>query len=56
MGTEKTTITGKRGLIPFDINITGTKSLGATSYMFIFVRADYILYVRPDLVVTKLGD
>lgn len=56
LGTEKTTITGKRGLIPFDINITGTKGFASTSYMFIFVRADYILYVRPDLVVTKLGD
>jgi hypothetical protein len=40
---------------PFDINFTGTKSSSEISLMFTFVRSDFVLYVRPDLVVTLLG-
>lgn len=54
---DKTIITGRKGLIPFDVNMSGSsnKSINATSFQYIFVKADYICYVRPDLVVTLLG-
>lgn len=55
IGTDKTIIAGRKGLIPFDLNVTGYKSGTSPSALLLFVRADYILYVRPDLVVTILG-
>lgn len=46
----------RKGMIPFDINMgSAKKASGTASYQFIFVKADYIVYVRPDLVVTLLG-
>lgn len=52
-------------MIPFDINMGGGSiKTGGTSgvdvgniasYQFIFAKCDYIVYVRPDLVVTLLG-
>jgi hypothetical protein len=41
--------------MPFDLNWTGIKRAAALSYMMLFLRADFIIYVRPDLVVTRLG-
>ena len=56
LGQDKTIITGRKGLIPFDINFyPSRKSAAVDSYQLTFVRADYVLYVRPDLVVTILG-
>lgn len=55
LGQDKSTITGRQGLIPFDILVTGVKSQNNPSYLLPFCRCDMILYVRPDLVVTVLG-
>jgi len=55
LGTNKTMITGKKSVMPFDINLSATKSGADVSYMMCFLRADFIIYVRPDLVVTRLG-
>ena len=56
LGQDQTIISGKKGLIPFDINTQGaTKTMSITSFQYIFIKADYIVYVRPDLVVTLLG-
>jgi len=42
--------------MPFDLNWTGVKTVrDALSYMMLYLRADFIIYVRPDLVVTRLG-
>jgi hypothetical protein len=41
--------------MPFDLNLMGIKSAAVLSYMYLFIRADFIIYVRPDLVVTRLG-
>ena len=55
LGTNKTMIGGKKSVMPFDINLGAYKSTAHTSYMMCFLRADFIIYVRPDLVVTRLG-
>lgn len=55
LGMNKNIITGKKSVMPFDINLTAKKSQPITSYMMCFLRADFIIYVRPDLVVTRLG-
>jgi len=46
---------GKRGMIPFDIMAVGDKSDSAQSMTLVFAKCDFIVYVRPDLVVTVLG-
>jgi len=56
LGMDKTIITGRKGLIPFDVNMqSAAKANALTSNQYIFVKADYIVYVRPDMVVTLLG-
>ena len=56
LGTDKSIITGRKAMIPFDINYSGSKSSPEQpSYMFTFVRSDAVLYIRPDLVVQVLG-
>jgi len=57
LGRDKDTIAGRRGLMPFDVNFGSNQFQDKTSYYesHIFARADYFLYVRPDLVVTVLG-
>ena len=40
--------------MPFDLNWAGTKK-ASLSYMLMYLRADFIIYVRPDFVVTRLG-
>lgn len=55
LGQNKQIITGKKSVMPFDINMKAYKSQAQVSYMFCFLRADFIIYVRPDLVVTRLG-
>lgn len=56
LGADKTMFGGKKAQLPFDINYRGDKRFtGVNSYLFAFVRSDYVLYVRPDLVVTVLG-
>ena len=55
LGTNKNIISGKKSVMPFDINLSAKKSEAHVSYMMCFLRADFIIYVRPDLVVTRLG-
>jgi len=52
---NKSIISGKKSVMPFDINLQAKKSHAVTSYMMCFLRADFIIYVRPDLVVQRLG-
>jgi hypothetical protein len=55
LGMDKTIVTGRKANLPFDINYTGLKTSATTSYMMTFVKCDFVLYIRPDLVVTVLG-
>lgn len=56
LGQEKQLISGRKGLIPFDINTEmATKSVSRISYQFTYAKCDFLIYVRPDLVVTLLG-
>ena len=55
LGKDRSTITGRKGLVPFDINLVGSKVHENHSYIVPFVRADMVVFVRPDLVVTTLG-
>lgn len=56
LGNQKHIVTGKRSVMPFDLNWTGIKRVqDSLSYMMLYLRADFIIYVRPDLVVTRLG-
>lgn len=48
-------ITGRKTEYPFIVNFTGTKSSPADSFMFTFLRADFIIYIRPDLQIVTLG-
>lgn len=53
---DKTTVTGRRANLPFDINFTGNiPACNQSSTVNIFVRSDFVVYVRPDLVITLLG-
>lgn len=57
IGKDKDTISGKRGLIPFDAMVKGKfEEIGVAFESHIFARVDYFLYVRPDLVITVLGE
>ncbi len=42
-------------MIPFDIMVQGTKSDRDASMSLVFAKCDFIVYIRPDLVVTVLG-
>lgn len=55
IGQNKTIISGKKTVLPFDLNFDSTKSAENASIMLCFLRADFIIYVRPDLIVTRLG-
>ena len=55
LGNQKAIVTGKRSVMPFDLNWSGHKCEDIISYLLMFIRADFIIYVRPDLVVTRLG-
>lgn len=55
LGTDNSMLCGKRGMIPFDIMAVGDKSDSAQSMTLVFAKCDFIVYVRPDLVVTVLG-
>ena len=48
-------ITGRKVEYPFVVEFGGTKSSRADSYMFTFLRADFIIYIRPDLQIVTLG-
>ena len=48
-------MSGKRGLVPFDINYKGVKTAAQTSANIMFCRIDLLLFIRPDLVVQVLG-
>ena len=55
LGQNKTVVCGKKTVLPFDLNFTGSKSINLPSVMLCYLRADFIIYVRPDLIVTRLG-
>ena len=56
LGTDKTMITGKKSQYPFYLQIKSNgKALDRTSYMYIFLRADFIVYIRPDLQIVTMG-
>jgi len=55
LGTDNSLLCGKRGMVPFDIMVTGYKNDTAQSMSLVFAKCDFIVYIRPDLVVTVLG-
>jgi hypothetical protein len=55
MGKDKTTLSGRRGMQPFDLMQVGTKTMDQVSNQLIFVRADMVVFIRQDLVVQLLG-
>lgn len=55
LGQNKTIVSGKKTVLPFDLNFDGAKSVPESSIMLCYLQADFIIYVRPDLVVTRLG-
>lgn len=55
MGTDNSLLCGKRGMVPFDIITEGEKTDDVPSMTFVFAKCDFIVYIRPDLVVTVLG-
>lgn len=55
IGQNKSIVSGKKTVMPFDLNFDGVKHTNAPSIMLCFLRADFIVYVRPDLIVTRLG-
>ena len=55
MGGDGSAISGRRGLVPFDLNYKGVKTATGTSVTVIFCRLDQLVFIRPDLVVQVLG-
>ena len=56
LGTDKTMITGRKSQYPFIIQLSSSgKVQPSTSYMYTFLRADFIVYIRPDLQIVTLG-
>jgi len=50
MGSDKTMITGRKSQWPFYIQLASDgKWSDKVSYMLTFLRADFIIYIRPDL-------
>ena len=47
----RTAITGRKAVLPFNLAMTGQKALSDTSEMFIFLRHDAILEIKPDLSI-----
>jgi hypothetical protein len=54
-------ITGRRAEVPFQLELQASaaglmhQTLDTHSTMFTFVKADYIVYIRPDLQIVTLG-
>jgi hypothetical protein len=51
-------ITGRKSEMPFLLQFTPANALVVptqTSYMITFLRADFIVYIRPDLQIVTLG-
>lgn len=55
LGTDKMMVTGRKTEHPCSLLVKGTKTVRSISQVNIFVRADWILYIRPDLQVVVLG-
>ena len=56
LGTDKTMVTGRKSQYPFLLYMKSDNKLShRTSYMNVFLRADFIVYIRPDLQVVTLG-
>lgn len=56
LGSDNSLLCGKRGMVPFDMMITSDgKSDMDASTTLVFAKCDFIVYIRPDLVVTVLG-
>jgi hypothetical protein len=46
MGKDKTTLSGRRGMQPFDLMQVGKKTQEQGSNQLIFVRADMVVFIR----------
>lgn len=55
LGSDNSLLCGKRGMIPFDVMVVGEKTDKEQSMTLVFAKCDFIVYIRPDLVVTVLG-
>ncbi len=56
LGTDRTMITGRKSQYPFYIQLASSgKWSEKTSYMLTYLRADFIVYIRPDLQIVTLG-
>lgn len=56
LGQDKQMVTGRKTEYPFLIEmVSNGKTSAADSYMYTFLRADFIIYIRPDLQIVTLG-
>jgi hypothetical protein len=56
LGSDRTMITGRKSQYPFALQMwTKGKFTAHPSYMITFLRADFIVYIRPDLQIVTLG-
>ena len=56
LGADKTMITGRKSQYPFQLQLFSTNKVSTRpSYMFPFLRADFIIFIRPDLQIVTLG-
>jgi hypothetical protein len=55
LGEDKTLISVRSAKTPFDIWLSGEKAELYGSYSNVFIRYDYIVQVRPDLLLQVSG-
>ena len=56
LGADRTMITGRKSQYPFQLQMWSEGKFSRhPSYMITFIRADFIVYIRPDLQIVTLG-
>lgn len=55
LGTDKMMVTGRKVEYPFYIELLGQKTSTHPSYMWVYIKHDFIIYIRPDLQIVTLG-
>jgi hypothetical protein len=56
LGSDRTMITGRKSQYPFQLQMWSSGKFSPhPSYMLTYLRADYIVYIRPDLQIVTLG-
>jgi hypothetical protein len=56
LGSDRTMITGRKSQYPFQLQLWSSgKFSPRTSVMLTFLRADFIVFIRPDLQIVTLG-